>query len=97
VSDGVLPAFLVLLKVRKSLGYVVVNLAQRRALVRRILEWKMIEKSSKFVGSRLTSMFAFISKRVKTSHISPSPINHRKNVNLLIASIHHGRGVIAQA
>lgn len=37
MTDRILPAFLVLLKIRKSLGNVIVNLAQRRTLVRRVL------------------------------------------------------------
>lgn len=46
MSNRILPALLVLLEVRKSLGNVIVNLAERRALARRILK----EKSSELKG-----------------------------------------------
>lgn len=87
MADRVLPALFVLLEVRKSLGNVIVNLAERRSLAGRILE----EKSSKLkeVSADVAryqmpiNLSALSSPERKDFHIFRA-VNHRK----MLSSLH---------
>lgn len=93
VTNRVLPAFLVLLKVRKSLGNVVVDFAERGSLVRCILtRWKrkFVKVESNVAKHQKPINLSVLSSPKSFSSLQIFRLGNKssKNVNLLIAVIY---------
>lgn len=84
VSNRVLPALLVLLEIRKPLGNVIVDLAQRRTLVRRVLGRRQEERSSNLKGMSLSIKKRLISARERFSYFPAPFTKSSKYFNLLV-------------
>lgn len=88
MSNRVLPALLILLEIRKSLGNVIVYLAERRALVRRILrDGREIIKVEKNVVKYQTAINLNVLSSPQDFHIFLAPDKSSKHAKLLSAPI----------